>query len=200
MSSLELVAQTQREEAFLGVAEDDLGHGVERDVEVDGAHRAVSGKEHGAILDQQDLARGIAPFEDRPDNALLRSILNVADFAQHDQALLALALLGFVGPEVDAVDVAVGDPEAALVRVVAAAGLRRFHRIEPGQALAGGAEQRVQVGLGRGWAEVKSGEGPANDFDGDGVRLTVEMHLGGGRHKPRAADQHRHKAPSHVVQ
>src|SRR5262249_8310136 len=104
----QLRPQAQRERPLLGVAQLELaGAGHQRQVEIDGAPAVAGGEVPRVPVAAHLLAHAVAPDAGRAHRARRR--------VDRDVARLDAAL---AGPEVDAVDVAVREPEALVVRVV----------------------------------------------------------------------------------
>src|SRR5262249_15908483 len=185
--------QTNREHAFLGVAELHLDLRRERTLEIDLANLRVGVERHAGSLDEQLFAGLGFPEERRGDPTGLLPAREFADALQHDLAFpLPRPLLnGFVAPEVVAVDIAVREPEAAMMRVIV--GLARDprdHRELARDDLAVGRAQRMQVGLLRLGSYVEIGERLAIDLDGDlGIALLRDLDL-------RSERQRYHRQPN----
>lgn len=169
------------EDAFLGVAENGFLDGGEGDVEVDGAEGGIGVKGHGAGFGEEFFAGGIDPVLEGGEGAGFLAALEVADLDNFDFATaFADAFLGlFVGPEIIAVDVAVGEPETTVVGVVAFFAFDEVHGEATGDLEAGGGAQGVEEGLGEGGGDHVIGEMLAVDFDADAVGGLGEFDLGG---------------------
>ena len=174
--------------AFLGVAEGDLaGSGLEGDAEVDDALVGRQGVDADlALLGEGALAAGRDPVElladDGEDGAVDGFLDALADLA---------AVVPLLGPVVDAVDVAVGHPDAAVVAVVAGlVGQALDHGVVAGDLDLVGAEDGVEVRAGTVLVEVVGGEGEAAHAELDGLVLADHGGAGDGESAAVAGFEH----------
>ena len=143
------------ERAFLGVAEvDGLGDGFQVDLVVDDDVVALDGETVDAAVGEQDFALGGSPLEVGPDEAVARLCGRLASTMR--PFLLCGCLVALVRPEIEAVDGAVGEPHAAVVRVVVGlAGDVVAHGVVAADDGSVGGAEGVEVRLGGFGAEVE---------------------------------------------
>ena len=138
----------------------------------------LSVERHLARFGEQHLAGGVAPLEGGVDGPRLLAARQVVDFRQHDAPELGAARL--VAPEVEPVHVAMGEPQAAMMRMVARFAGYIFHRVAARHDLAAGRTQRVQIGLVGFRSDEELGERLALDLDRDVLDAVLrDAHLGG---------------------
>src|SRR5690242_1491518 len=145
---LQLRCEANRKRAFLGIAESHFLNGRERDVEVDDAARRFGVKRHAARLGQQDFPMWVHPVEAGVNHAGLFAAGDLSDAFEHDLGILAAVLRRLVAPEIEPVDVAVTEPEAAMVGMVVSLAGHVLHWIAARYYLARCRAQGVKIGLG----------------------------------------------------
>ena len=161
---------------FLGVAEHDLFvPRLERDFEVEEALVVRTGKDaEGAFIGHGDAAIGRDPFVRRADDTGVRAAFYFEEFVVND-----LPGLRALGPEVHAVHRAVRVPERAVMRVILLFAGDFLHRPVARHRCAAGAEQGIEVNVGRA-LETVFGEELAIDLDAELVGLFGDLDAGGG--------------------
>ena len=179
--------QANRHGAFLSVAEDGglAGGGLERDLVVEDAGVGGGTEANRGFVGQVEGIVGADPFVAGLDDA------HAADDRLLDTFAENAALLGTVGlgPEIEAVDVAVREPEPAVVRVILhLAGHVGLHGIISGQLRAVGSDDRVEVGLLRTLENI-FGEQLAADFGAHAVVGAGEFDFGGSGRDQRGNER-----------
>ena len=155
--------QAQGHAALLGVAEAELAaRRADGDLVLEEA-RPVQGVEpEAALVGADHPSLGIEPLVGREEGAEDRTLDDLADLHQPDPGRLEAAV-----PEIEAVDVAVGEPHPAVVGVVVRLALHLLrHGPVPGEALAAGAQHRMEEGAVT-VAEAVLGDRAAPDADRD---------------------------------
>ncbi len=133
---------------LLGISELHFFQRFEIEVEIHDPQRRIGIEHHGSRLGDDRLALRVEPVESRRERAGFLAALQLADFLQHDLALLSILLRDFVAPEIVSIDVAMRKPEAAMMRMVLGLTLHDIHGVGARNDRAGGGPQRVQVRLG----------------------------------------------------
>src|ERR1039457_1467997 len=196
-------AQADAEGAVLAIAERNRDQRGEGDVQVEIAQLGIGVEGHHAGFgEERVVAFHIGPFEGGGDGALRLAAFHVAGLLEIDAAQVLAVEVGEIGPlvvpEVELIDMVVGEPEAALVRVIHGGGTvaLRFllggflgnvlHGPGAGDVGSGGGAQRPQVRFGHLGVEglaghVEIGARLAVDLDGDFAGGGRDLHLGGNR-------------------
>src|ERR1022692_2879640 len=196
-------AQADAEGAVLAIAEGNRDERGERDVQVEIAQLGIGIEGHHPGFGEEGVvAFHVGPFEGGGDGALSLAALELAVLREIDAAQVLAVQVGEVAPlvvpEVELIDVVVGEPEAALVRVIHGRGtvaLRLLFGGFLGDVLhgpgasdvgSGGGAQGPQVRFGHLGAEglaghVEIGERLAVDLDEDFAGGGGDLHLRGGR-------------------
>ena len=173
--------QADAESAFLGVAECELLQRFDQHLVIDGPQVWIRVEGDGAGVGHDRFAGGVQAFEYSLDGAGLFPALGFHHLLQLHAALPqtgARALLGDgrgrplsrLGlPEIDAVDVAVREKQAAMVRVILSLAGELLHRKVPRDHRARGGAQRPYIRFVAAGGEVKGGVRLAIDLDQDPV-------------------------------
>ena len=179
--------QANRHGAFLGVAEDSglVGRCLERDFVVEDAGGCGAAEANRGFVSQVEGIVGADPFVTGLDDAHAAGDRVLDTFAENAALLGAIGL----GPEIEAVDVAVREPESAVMRVILhLAGHVGLHGIISGQLRAVGSDDRVEVGLLRTLENI-FGEQLAADFDAHAVVSASEFDVGASSREQRGNER-----------
>ena len=171
-----LVVDADGEGALFRIAELHLIHGSERHVEIEHAVGRLRVEGHAPVFLQQGFPVRVLPVEVRFDDTGLIATLHTADFVENDLAVLRCEFR--VRPEVEAVHIAVSEPDALVVRVVLCLACDLFHWIAAGDDGAVCRPKRVEVRFIRVGTEEKGGEWLAVNLDVDPVGLFGQLHVG----------------------
>ncbi len=180
MLFFEVGGETDGEHPFLGVAEGDGGRGGEGDIEVNPSFGRMRIKSHRPDFVEDGVALEILPSEVGTDDPLFLSAVDGRNPARDDDAAPVGSrpfLILFVGPEIDLIHEAVGEPKPTVVRVVFGFAFDDVHREGPRDSLAAGSAQRVEIGLRDIRADEELGKWFAIDFDGDTIGCLLQFHL-----------------------
>src|SRR5579872_4454972 len=90
----------------------------------------------------------IDPVEAGVNRARFFTAGDLADSLEHNLCVLAAVLRGLVAPEIEPVDIAVAEPQAAMMRMVVSLAWHTLHWITARYYLARCRAQGVQIGLG----------------------------------------------------
>ena len=176
LRSRQRLHQADRERHFLRVAERDFfrAGGLQSSFEVDDVLVADLRERHLADFIEQRLAIRTLPLKLGAERSDVRAADQLAERLQ-DNASFARSF----GPEVDAVHVAVREPESAMMRVIVVVvfALNMLHRESARDADAGDGSQGIQIRLRGVRAEIKRGEWLAIDRDVDLLAVAREAHL-----------------------
>ena len=188
--------EAEGEGAFLGVAEDGVGVGGREDGgDVDGAGFAGGGDRVGADLGEVDGVAFLPGEVDGKAGGFGQSSGGSGAGGGWSETLVDNGALTFemLGPEIDAVDEAVGHPHGDVVRVI---GLFVFaglgEGVVAGEAAAGGADEGVKAG--DFVVAAVFGEELAGDLDAKAGILDLEFDLGpeggGGEEEAEGEEAH----------
>src|SRR5581483_7220623 len=125
---------------------------------------------HFAVLCEERLVSGIDPIEASFKRSGAGSILQPHDPVEHDEATVRRGVTGLVIPEIKAVDVAVAEPEAALVLLVSQLARDHFHGVLAGDNRTGCGANGMKIGLGcLRPGNIQSSKWFAIHLDGDAI-------------------------------
>ena len=172
--------------AFFGVAEGDGFFCGQLDREVDGARGGGDGVQPEGLFGNEvnfPVLLGDPVLGGVDGAGILASFgledSGVLDFRVTFEALdKALCFTAF-GPEVEAVDIAVGEPEGAVVRMVVIFALALFHGVGAGEGFSAWADDGVVKHV-RCGAEMVGSEQVAIDGHDDSIAFGFDLHIGAG--------------------
>src|SRR6202023_1066285 len=129
------------------------------------------------FLDQRLLFR-VHPLKAGFDRSGLLAVGEAAQPIEDDEAAVGCRIARLVVPEVEPVDVAVAEPEPALVLLVAQLAFDGFHRIAARHNRPGSRADRMEIRF-RGFraSDVKRGERLSLDIHRDAISIARNLHL-----------------------